>query len=60
MESHITRVNKIQIRKFIIINFKFIDEHENEVSNNQEVELLSFKKIIKYNKEIINFLISKH
>ena len=52
--------NKIGVSKFICINFEFIDEHENDVSNNQEVEILSFKKRIKYNKEIINFLLSKH
>ena len=43
--KHIKIFNKIEVSKFIFINFEFIDEHENEVSNNQEVEILSNIKL---------------
>ena len=52
--------NRIEVPKFVFVNFEFIDENEYELSNNLEVEHLSFIKRIKYNNEITKFLLSEH
>ena len=51
--------NKIELPKFIFINFEFIDENESEINNRLEEERLCFNKRIKNNDGIIKFLLSE-
>ena len=51
--------NKIELPKFIFVNFEFTEENEYEIDNRLEEERLCFNKRIKNNDGIIKFLLSE-